>query len=68
MEGWDPCFVHPVELGAGEGVVFQTTKKGVGTATWVQTRHEPATGVASFVYIVPDHPAAMVDVGVTPGR
>ena len=56
-----------VEPGAGEGVVFQTIKKDyVGTATWVQTRHEPAAGLASFVYIVPDHHAAMVDVGVTP--
>ena len=66
VAGWDPCFVHPVEPGAGEGVVFQTTKKGAGTATWVQTRHEPATGAASFVYIVADHHVAMVDVGVIP--
>ena len=66
VAGWDPCYVHPVKPGAGEGVVFQTTNKGSGTATWVQTRYEPATGAASFVYIVPGHHAAMVDVGVTP--
>ena len=65
VAGWDPCYLHPVESGAGEGVVFQTAKKGAGTATWVQTRHEPATGLASFVYVVPDHHAAMVDVGVS---
>ena len=66
VAGWDPRYVHPSEPGPGEGVIFQTTNKGVGTATWVQTRHEPATGVAAFVYVVPDHHAAMVDVRVTP--
>ena len=65
VAGWDPCYLHPVEPATGEGVVFQATKKGVGTATWVQTRHEPATGVASFVYVIPDHHVAIVDVGVT---
>ncbi len=59
--------MHPVERGAGEGVIFQTVKKDLGTATWVQqTRHEPGAGLASFVYIIPDHHAAMVDVGVAP--
>ena len=66
VAGWNPRYVHPVEPGAGEGVVFQTVKQDLGTATWVQTRHEPGAGLASFVYIVPDHHAAMVDVGVTP--
>ena len=66
VAGWNPRYVRPVESGAGEGVVFQTTKKGVGTATWIQTRHQPAAGLASFVYVVPDHHVAMVDVGVTP--
>ena len=66
VAGWDPRFVHPVEGSAGEGVVFQTTRTGLGTATWVQTRHEPATGVASFVYVLPEHHTAMVDVVVTP--
>ena len=66
VPGWDPCFVHPVEPGAGEGVVFQTIKNGVGTATWVQTRHEPARGAASFVFVVPGYQVAMVDVGVIP--
>ena len=65
VAGWNPRFVHPVAPGAGEGVVFQTDKKGVGTATWVQTRHEPATGAASFVYVIPDHHAAMVDIAVS---
>ena len=65
VPGWNPRYVHPVESGAGEGAVFQTTRKGAGTATWVQTRHEPATGLASFVYVLPDHHAAMVDVGVS---
>ena len=58
VAGWAPSFVHPVEPGAGEGVVFQTAKKGAGTATWVQTRHEPCTGTASFVYVVPDRHVA----------
>ena len=66
VAGWDPRQVHPSEPGPGEGVVFQTTKPGVGTATWVQTRHDPVAGVAAFVYVVPDHHAAMVDVSVTP--
>ena len=66
VAGWNPSYLHPVEPGAGEGVVFQTVKKDLGTATWVQTRHEPGAGVASFVYIIPDHHAAMVDVCVTP--
>ena len=64
VAGWDPRFVHPAEPRAGEGVVFQTTGAGTGTATWVQTAHEPSTGTASFVYVVPDHRAAMVDVRV----
>ena len=64
VAGWDPRFVHPAEPRAAEGAVFQTGKKGLGTATWVQTGHEPSTGSASFVYVVPDHHAAMVDVGV----
>ena len=66
VAGWDPCYVHPNEPGTGEGVIFRTTNKGVGTATWIQTRHDPAAGVASFVYMVPDHHAAMVDVQVVP--
>ena len=66
VAGWDPRYVHPVAPGAGEGVVFQTDKRDVGTATWVQTRHEPATGVPSFVCVVPDHHVAVVDVAVTP--
>ncbi len=65
VAGWDPCYLHPVEPATGEGVVFQTTKKGVGTATVGPTRHEPATGVASFVYVIADHHVAIVDVGVT---
>ena len=63
--GWDPRYVHPGEPHAGEGLVFQTTREGAGTATWVQTRHDPATGVASYVYVIPDHHTAMVDVQVT---
>ena len=66
VAGWDPRFVHPAEPGAGEGVVFQTTGAGTGTATWVQTVHQPSAGTASFVYVVPDHRVAMVDVGVEP--
>ncbi len=65
MAGWDPRYVSPAEPHAREGLVFQTAKT-VGTATWVQTRHEPAAGVASFVYVVPGHHTAMVDVRVTP--
>ena len=64
VAGWDPRFVHRVEAGAGEGCVFQTTKPGAGTATWIQTRHEPSTRSASFVYVIPDHHVAMVDVDV----
>ena len=37
VAGWDPRFVHPALPRAGEGVVFQTTGAGTGTATWVQT-------------------------------
>ncbi len=66
VPGWDPRYVYPKEGQAREGLVFQTIRKGVGTATWVQTRHEPATGVASFIYMYPDHHAGMVDVRVTP--
>ena len=57
--------MYPAESGAGEGAVFQT-RKGAGTATWIQTRHDPASGLASFVYVLPDHHVAMVDIGVTP--
>ena len=64
--GWDPHYVHPVGVGAGEGLVFQTANKGEETATWVQTRYEPAAGLASYVYVVPGHHTTMVDVGVTP--
>ena len=64
VAGWNPRFVHPLEPLAGEGVVFQTTGTDTGTATWVQTTHEPSAGSASFVYVVPDHRVAMVDVGV----
>ncbi len=62
----EPALPAPAESKVGEGVVFQTVQQDVGTATWVQTRHEPAAGLASFVYIVPDHRAVMVDVGVKP--
>lgn len=64
VAGWDPRFVHPALPRAGEGVVFQTTVTGTGTATWIQTAHEPSAGSALFVYVVPDHRAAMVDVAV----
>ena len=64
--GWDPCYVHPVAPAAGEGVVFQTTDEGFGTATWTQTRYEPATGRASYVYVLPNRHTTMVDVEVTP--
>ena len=65
--GWDPHYVHPLGIGAGEGLVFQTTNGGMeGTATWTQTRYEPAAGVASYVYVISDHHTAMVDVRVTP--
>ncbi len=67
VAGWDPRYVTPTEPHAREGLVFQTTKP-VGTATWVQTRHEPAAGVASFVYVVPDYHTAMVDVRVATDR
>jgi len=63
--GWDPHYVHPAEPDAGEGVVFQTTNKGESTATWVQTRYEPAAGATSYVYVIPDHHTTMVDVRVT---
>lgn len=65
VAGWDPHYVHPVEPATGEGLVFQTTNKSGRTATWVQTRYEPAAGAASFVDVVPDHHTAIVDVVVT---
>ncbi len=64
--GWDPQYVHPLGIGAGEGLVFQTTSEESGTATWVQTRYEPTSGLASYVYVVPDHHTTMVDLRVTP--
>ena len=64
VAGWDPRFFSPAGPQAREGLVFQTTKKDVGIATWIQTRHEPAKGVASFVYVIPNHHVAMVDVRV----
>ncbi|MYG28563.1 MAG: hypothetical protein F4213_21525 [Boseongicola sp. SB0677_bin_26] len=66
VAGWNPRYMHPVKPHTGEGVVFQTVKGDLGTATWIQTRHVPGAGLASFVYIVPEHHAAMVDVCVTP--
>ena len=66
VAGWDPRYVYPVEACAGEGVVFQTTKTGMGTATWVQTAHEPSLGTASFVYVIPNHHVAIVNVDVAP--
>ncbi|MDE2972334.1 MAG: hypothetical protein OXU35_08495 [Acidobacteriota bacterium] len=66
VAGWNPRYPHPAGSCAGEGAVFQTTHRGGRTATWVQTRHEPAAGAASFVYVVPDHHTAIVDVVVTP--
>ena len=66
VAGWAPRYLHRAGSGVGEGVVFQTTREGVGTATWTQTRHDPARGVASFVFVYPEHHAAIVDVGVTP--
>lgn len=66
VAGWDPLFVHPPEPGAGEGAVFQTTHHGAGTTTWIQMRHEPDAGAASFVYVLPDKRATIVDVVVTP--
>lgn len=66
VAGWDPRFVHPAEPGAGEGVVFQTTRSDAAITTWVQIRHEPANGAASFVSVVPDHHVSIVDVHVTP--
>ncbi len=65
VAGWDPRYLSPNGPHAREGLVFQTIKEGVGTATWIQTRYAPAAGVASFVYVVPDHHTAMVDVRVT---
>ncbi len=65
VAGWIPHYMRPVKPHTGEGVVFQTVKRDLGTATWIQTRHEPSAGLTSFVYIVPDHHAAMVDVCVT---
>ena len=64
VEGWDPTYVHPSEPAVREGVVFQTMT-GEGEATWMQTRYDPATRAASYVYIVPDHRATMVDVGIS---
>ena len=46
--------------------MFQTTHKDGRTATWIQTRHEPASGAASFVYVIAGHHTATVDVVVTP--
>ena len=66
VAGWDPRYPHPAASGAGEGLVFQTTHRDGRTATWVQTRHEPAAGAASFVYVVPGHHTAIVDVVVAP--
>ena len=66
VAGWNPDFLRPEEPKVGQGVVFQTVQPDVGTATWIQTRHEPAAALASFVFIVPDHRAVMVDVDVTP--
>ena len=45
--------------------MFQTTNKGESTATWVQTRYEPTEGLASYVYVIPVHHTAMVDVRVS---
>ena len=58
--------MHPV--GGGERASYSRPPclvpfhKGEETATWVQTRYEPAAGLASYVYVVPTgHHTAMVD-------
>lgn len=65
VKDWAPSFVYPPEPAAGEGTVFQTRKIGIGTATWIQTRHDPDRGGTSFVYVIPHHCATMVDVDIT---
>lgn len=65
VAGWNPRYLCPDLTGAGEGVVFQTAKDA-GTATWVQTRYDPAAGLASYVCTVPDHHVFLVDIGVVP--
>lgn len=66
VAGWNPRYVYSDGPSVGEGVVFQTTRSGGATETWVQTRHDPAAGFASFVRVVPDHHVATVDVDVKP--
>ena len=66
VAGWDPRYPYPAQAGAMEGLVFQTTHRDGRTATWIQMRHDPAAGSASFVYVIPDHHTAIVDVVVTP--
>jgi len=63
VAGWEPRYVHPTHPSVREGVVFQTTT-GEGTATWVQTRYDPAAKAASYAYVVSGHRATMVDVTV----
>ena len=65
VAGWNPRYLHRTESGAGEGVVCQTTHKNGRTATWIQTRHDPPAGAASFLYVIPEHHTAMVDVVVS---
>ena len=45
VAGWNPHYVHPVNLCVQEGIDFQTLNLDVGTATWVQTRYNPASGL-----------------------
>jgi hypothetical protein len=57
--GWNPSFVWPPRADDREGMVFTVTGEH-GTAVWINTAFEPASGRIQYVYVLPNTMATLI--------
>jgi hypothetical protein len=63
---WKPRFIHPVEGGQREGVVFMTTSANRSERLWLLTAYDEKEGRVEYVFVTPGFTANEIKIRVVP--
>jgi hypothetical protein len=63
--GWNPTFVWPASAEDRQSMVFAVTSQH-GTAVWINTSFEPATGRFQYAYVVPNSMTTLITLNLRP--
>jgi hypothetical protein len=63
---WKPRFIHPVEGGQREGVVFTTVSTNGKERLWLLTAYDVKEGRVEYVFVTPGFTANEIKIRVIP--